>query len=91
MAIPKERKNELIQELKQQRDELRLKMHLGKAEARDEWEKLEKRWAAFERRFDDEKEAVEDFFEDTSDKIEDSLERVAEEIKKGYQRLREKL
>ena len=34
----------LADELKEQRDELRLKLHLAKAEARDEFERLEKRW-----------------------------------------------
>ena len=34
----------LVDELKAQRDELRVKLHLAKAEARDEFEKLEKRW-----------------------------------------------
>ncbi len=91
MAASNERMNELVQELKQYRDELRLKMHLAKADARDEWEKLEQRWDAFERRFDDQKDAVEDFVEGASDKIEESLERVAGEIKQSYQRLRAKL
>ena len=34
----------IADELKEQRDELRLKLHLAKAEARDEYERLEKRW-----------------------------------------------
>ena len=38
---------EIKAEIEQLRDELRLKAHLGKAEAKDELEKLEKKWNAF--------------------------------------------
>jgi len=30
--------------LRQQRDELRLQIHLARAEARDEWEQMERKW-----------------------------------------------
>ena len=30
--------------LKQQRDELRVRLYLAKAEAKDEWARLEKQW-----------------------------------------------
>lgn len=33
-----------VQKIQQQRDELLLKMHLGKAEAKDEWAVAEKKW-----------------------------------------------
>ncbi|MBW6521377.1 MAG: hypothetical protein K0A99_10300 [Desulfoarculaceae bacterium] len=33
-----------IQKIQQQRDELLLKMHLAKAEAKDEWAVAEKKW-----------------------------------------------
>jgi chromosome segregation ATPase len=44
--MPKEKGDleQLIAQLQQQRDELMLQLHLGKAEARDELEKLEKKW-----------------------------------------------
>ena len=32
---------ELVEKLERQRDELKLRAHLAKAEARDEWEELE--------------------------------------------------
>ncbi|MCW5889504.1 MAG: hypothetical protein KIT14_03030 [bacterium] len=34
----------IVEQLKTQRDELRVRLHLAKADARDEWEALEKRW-----------------------------------------------
>lgn len=36
-----------VQKLQQQRDELVLKMHLAKAEAKDEWVAAEKQWELF--------------------------------------------
>ena len=36
--------NEVFENLKQQRDEIRVKMHLAAADAKDEWEALEKKW-----------------------------------------------
>ena len=46
IIMPKEKGDleQLIAQLQQQRDELMLQLHLGKAEARDELEKLEKKW-----------------------------------------------
>ena len=34
----------LIDDLKQQRDEINVQLHLAKAEVRDEWDKLEPKW-----------------------------------------------
>ena len=40
--------DDVIEELRHQRDELNVKLHLAKLEARDEWEKIESRFAKFE-------------------------------------------
>jgi hypothetical protein len=34
----------LVDDVKRQRDELRVRLHLAKAEAKDEWERLETKW-----------------------------------------------
>ncbi len=34
----------LIDDVIQQRDEIRVRLHLAKAEAKDEWERLETQW-----------------------------------------------
>lgn len=44
MAQEKSDLEQLIAQLEQQRDELMLQLHLGKAEAKDEIAKLEKKW-----------------------------------------------
>lgn len=40
----------LVADLKQLRDEARVKAHLGAMEAQDEWRKLESKWEKFEAR-----------------------------------------
>jgi len=40
--------DEMLEELKQERDELKLKLHLAKLEANDEWVKLEKKLVKLE-------------------------------------------
>ena len=41
---PEESPEGMVNFLKRQRDELRLKMHLGGKDAQDQWEKLEEKW-----------------------------------------------
>ena len=48
-----DRLEDLIDNLKTQRDELRVQMHLAKAKIRDESEEIEKKWAHAEARFEE--------------------------------------
>ena len=74
----------LVDELKEQRDELRVRLHLAKAEARDEFEKLEKRWEHARGRLAViGKEAGE-----ASKDVGDAARLVLDEIRAGYQRVR---
>ena len=50
MAISKEGLASLVGKLKQERDELRLKIHLGTMEAKEEWSGLERKWETLETR-----------------------------------------
>lgn len=43
----KEEVERLYQEIKQERDEMILKAHLFKADAKDEWQKVDKEWEHF--------------------------------------------
>ena len=45
-----DRFDKLVGDLATQRDELRVQLHLLKAEAQDEWEGLEKKWQHLESR-----------------------------------------
>ena len=76
--------DKLIADLKQQRDELALKMHLAKAEARDEWEELEQKWDELQTRLPALREAASESAKDVGT----ALGLVAEEIGKAYKRLR---
>lgn len=77
----------LFEDLKRQRDELQLQIHLAKAEARAEWEKLELEWEKLKPRLD---MAARDAAR-TGKEMRDVLEQAAEVIKKGYQRIRSDL
>ena len=72
--------DDLVAELKQKRDELRLKIHLASKDAQDEWEDLEKKMQEFSSRAELGK---------TSEGIGDALERFGEELKLGYKRIRD--
>ena len=44
MADAKEQMTKTFEYLKQLRDELQVQLHLAKADAKDEWARLEKQW-----------------------------------------------
>jgi len=78
---------ELISSLKQQRDELALQIHLGKAEAREEWEKVQARLDQLMADAEPLKEAV----EESAENVLESLKLVAGEIKNSFDRIRKSL
>ena len=71
--------DDLVAELKQKRDELRLKIHLASKEAQDEWEELEEKMQEFSSRAELGK---------TSEGVGDALGKLGEELKMGYKRVR---
>ncbi|MFW2403737.1 MAG: hypothetical protein ACN4GT_03145 [Gammaproteobacteria bacterium] len=77
----------LKEDLRQARDELRVQMHLAKADARDEWEKLEAKWEDFEKKLDKAGDVAEDAAEDVGK----ALSALGEEIKSGYERIRKEM
>ena len=85
MAEVEQKLAELKADLRQARDELRVQMHLAKADARDEWDKLEDQWDEFEKKMD----KVEDAAEDAAEDVGKALSTLGEEIKAGYQRIRD--
>lgn len=81
----KHRWAEALAKLRQERDELALKMHLGKKDAADEWEKLEAKWHELKARS---MPPTKDAPDESSVGIGLALELAAEELKKGYERIR---
>ena len=71
--------DDILEELKQKRDELRVQMHLASKEAQEEWEELEDKMKEFSRRAQ---------LERTGDDVGEALGNLGREIKQGYQRLR---
>ena len=77
--------DDLIQELKQKRDELRVQAHLATKEAQDEWEELEAKMEEFTAKA---KEFAEDArIKETGEGLGEALGQLGGEIKKGYERL----
>ena len=74
---------ELIDDLKQQRDELALQIHLGKAESKEEWEKVQIKLEHLMAQGDKLKDAV----EESTENVLESLKLVAEEIKNSFDRI----
>lgn len=74
--------DELLEELKQRRDEARLKMHLASRELKDEWNELE--------------EKLEDFrakarLKETGEGVSRALGELGHELADGYRRIRDAL
>lgn len=76
-----------IDVLRQARDELRVQLHLGAAEAQDAWEKLEKSWQSLESHL----ERVGEATRESGKEIEEAGEILIEELKEGYERIRTSL
>jgi hypothetical protein len=70
---------DMVEDLKQERDELRLKMHLGSMEVRERWEALEEKWQDF---------AARARLRETSEDVEESLRVLGEELQMGYARVK---
>ncbi len=77
----------MISDLKQERDELSLQVHLGKKEVQQEWEVLEEKLVQLNHRYDPVKDAI----GETGDDIWEALKGVAEEVKEGFHRIRESI
>ena len=87
MSEQKDHLTNLISTLKQQRDELALKIHLGTMESKEELEKLTTKLDQLNRDLEPTKSAV----EESAGDILESMKRVAEEVKNGFENIRKTL
>ena len=87
MTTVREEVEQLLEELERQRDELKVKLHLAKAEIRDEWEKLEHKRAELRSKLTAASGQAEDAWKD----IGAAAGLLADELKKGYDRIRSTL
>ena len=77
----------IIEGIKQQRDELKLQLHLGKTEVRSEWEEAERKLDQIIGKAD----VVRRELGNTSEDVLAAIQLTADEIKKGYSRIRKVL
>ncbi len=81
--------DDLIEELKQKRDELRVQMNLASRELKDEWDELEDDMKEF---LDKSKEFAGDAgLKETGEGVGKALAQVGHELKLGYDRIRDAL
>lgn len=74
----------LVEQLKQERDELRVRAHLARSEVAEEWEKLEEKLFHLEARAKELKDASADAAKD----IGAAAGLLAEEVRKGFESVR---
>ncbi len=81
--------DEIIEELKQKRDEIRVQINLASKEVKDEWEELEEKMEEFSgkaKQFADDAE-----LKKTGAGIGEALGQLGGELKQGYDRIRDAL
>ena len=83
----KKRINEMLYELQQERDELKVKLRLAKMQAGDEWEKLEDQLEKLEAKTKELGSAA----SDASQGIGAAAKLLAEEIANGFNKIRKHL
>lgn len=74
--------DDLVEDLKQKRDELRVKMHLASKDMQDEWQEIEEKWERFSSKAE---------LEATGEGLGDAFKDLGHELKLGYQRIRDAL
>jgi F0F1-type ATP synthase membrane subunit b/b' len=79
--------SEEFEELKRVRDELRLKIHLGKAEAKDLWDKSELKFEDVESKLKHVSEQAEQPLSD----VRDAAQLLLSEIRDGFKRIRDSI
>jgi vacuolar-type H+-ATPase subunit D/Vma8 len=79
--------DDIIAELKQKRDELRVKIHLASKEVREEWDELESKMHDFSKKA---KQFADDAkIRETGEGLGDALQKLGRELKLGYERVRD--
>jgi len=81
--------NELLEELKQKRDELRVQMHLASKEVQEEWDELEEKMEDFSGKA--KQFAADAKLKETGSGLGEALGKVGHELKLGYERIRDAL
>ena len=87
MADESKTLDQIMSDLRRMREELAVQISLGKAEAKDEWAKLEKKWAEVQAQA----KPFTDVAGETAGNVGSALGMAADELKSGYERIRKLL
>ena len=91
MADISDKLGDIIESLTRERDELRVKMHLGSLDAKDEWEALEKKWDHWIAEAKVQSKPLREVIEDSAKDVGSALDLVLDEVKSGYERIKSQL
>ena len=87
MSTDQDKLAALISSLKQQRDELAVQIHLGKAEAKEEWDQVTAKLDQLTQEYEPLKGAV----QESAENVFAALKLVAGEVQEGFERVRKSL
>lgn len=87
MTEQREKIEHVLNRLRTERDELRVRAHLARAEAREEWDKLEDKWGDLESRA----AAAGKEAKEASGDVRSAFDMLAAEIAGAYRRIRRQL
>lgn len=79
--------DDIIQDLKQKRDELRVQIHLASKEVKDEWDELEEKMEEFSKKT--RQFSADAKLKETGAGIGEALGKLGGELKRGYERIRD--
>jgi len=77
----------IIETIKTQRDELKVRMHLANAEINDEWVEMGKKWEEMKTKNSKLKASA----GDTSVALVNDLKKIGKDLKEGYERMKKTL
>jgi uncharacterized coiled-coil DUF342 family protein len=87
MSSERSRLEELIASLKQQRDELNVQIHLGKTEAKEEWQRISAQLDKLLAEYEPLRHAL----SESADNVIAAMKSVGDEVWAGFQRIRKSL
>ncbi|GAA4084671.1 hypothetical protein [Zhongshania borealis] len=87
MMSTKQNVNDMIEKLREQRDDINVKIHLANMEVRDEWQELEQKWGQLV----DKTKRLNKEVEPAVESVHAAISLLGEEIKEGYRKVKRAL
>jgi SMC interacting uncharacterized protein involved in chromosome segregation len=87
MGSLRERLDDEVEKLRQARDELRVQVELGKMDAEETWNALEKRWERLEGKLKVIAEETGDVAGDVAEDARDAASMLVDEIRDGFKKI----